>query len=417
MSKAKQSKSVISGTDGEGLSRPISALLSQVLVAFTIEFDNEFERRMSASGYTGQLLSLVVWSNVIRFIPEGGLPVHELAAKAFAPHERTKFQLGCLERWRIVELVPDPSDPRTIRLSSRRRAHAVLRDGWGSGRGIRANWIVRLTAKGQKAKEIWPPLFDLMEQRWQTRFGRDEIISLQTSLQAIVGQLEVELPQGLPEAWLVTNAFPARVSRDTEDLTLPTLLSQLLQAFTIEFDRASPAPLALCANVLRILGEKPVRVGEISRLTGGSPETTSIGWQLRPYVAVEPDPTAKRGKVARLTPRGLQAQQTYHRLAHEIEKGWEVRYGQRQIRCVRACLQGLLNQRNGERPAMSEGLIPPPGVVRAGVQAPALGRRDVGVAARQRMRDLVRQTEEFVRDPIGTLPHYPLWDMNRGFGP
>ena len=21
------------------------------------------------------------------------------------------------------------------------------------------------------------------------------------------------------------------------------------------------------------------------------------------------------------------------------------------------------------------------------------------------------------RDPAGTLPHYPLWDMNRGFGP
>jgi hypothetical protein len=33
------------------------------------------------------------------------------------------------------------------------------------------------------------------------------------------------------------------------------------------------------------------------------------------------------------------------------------------------------------------------------------------------MRDLVAQTEEFVRDPAGTLPHYPLWDMNRGFGP
>jgi hypothetical protein len=46
-----------------------------------------------------------------------------------------------------------------------------------------------------------------------------------------------------------------------------------------------------------------------------------------------------------------------------------------------------------------------------------LGRVDVGPAARQRKRDLVIQTEAFVRDPAGTLPHYPLWDMNRGFGP
>jgi len=34
-----------------------------------------------------------------------------------------------------------------------------------------------------------------------------------------------------------------------------------------------------------------------------------------------------------------------------------------------------------------------------------------------RMRDLVAQTEEFMRDPAAALPHYPLWDMNRGFGP
>jgi hypothetical protein len=62
-------------------------------------------------------------------------------------------------------------------------------------------------------------------------------------------------------------------------------------------------------------------------------------------------------------------------------------------------------------------LIPPKGAVRAGDSAPALGRREVGVAARQRMRDLVAQTDGFVRDPERSLPHYPLWDMNRGFGP
>lgn len=39
-------------------------------------------------------------------------------------------------------------------------------------------------------------------------------------------------------------------------------------------------------------------------------------------------------------------------------------------------------------------------------QAPALGRADIGPAARQRKRDLVIQTEAFVHDPAGTLPHY-----------
>ena len=61
-------------------------------------------------------------------------------------------------------------------------------------------------------------------------------------------------------------------------------------------------------------------------------------------------------------------------------------------------------------------LTPPPGTARGGELARALGRRDTGAAARQRVRDLVAQTEAFVRDP-NTLPHYPLWDMNRGYGP
>jgi hypothetical protein len=62
-------------------------------------------------------------------------------------------------------------------------------------------------------------------------------------------------------------------------------------------------------------------------------------------------------------------------------------------------------------------MVPPEGVIRAGSVAPALGRREPGVAARQRGRDSVEQTKLFVADPEGSLPHYPMWDMNRGFGP
>lgn len=66
---------------------------------------------------------------------------------------------------------------------------------------------------------------------------------------------------------------------------------------------------------------------------------------------------------------------------------------------------------------LAEGLFPAKGTVRAGEQRPALGRRDIGAAARQRARDIVAQTELFLRDPVNSLPHYPMWDVNRGFGP
>jgi hypothetical protein len=191
----------------------------------------------------------------------------------------------------------------------------------------------------------------------------------------------------------------------------------LLLTFRLEFDRESPAPLALCANTLRVLGEEPLRASEIPRLTGCSPETSDIGWQLRPYVVMTSNPAASRGKVIRLSARGLLAQHLYYRLIGDIEKRWEGRFGREAMAALRGSLDAMFARESGGSPLLSEGLIPPPGTVRAGEQTPALGRRDVGAAARQRMLDLVAQTEAFVRDPAAALPHYPAWDMNRGFGP
>jgi hypothetical protein len=407
----------VSTTRGITSRRSLSALLSQVLVAFTVELDNEFERRMGEAGYPGARLSLVVWANVMRFVAEGAVSVRNLAASALAPEKQIKFELGCLERWGFVALEPDLADGRPVPTAVHRQSGRELREEWGSGRGIRAGWLVRLTSKGLTAGEIWPPLFVAIERRWETRFGEEEIRRLRHALQDVADQLDFELPLGLPLSWEGTKEFPPRVTRGGDPVPLPALLSQLLLTFRLEFDRESPAPLEMCANTLRVLGTTPIRVAEIPRLTGGSPETTDIGWQIKPYVVVTPDPTASRGKVVCLSPRGLTAQETHHRLIAQIEKRWEARFGKGRIGLLLELLQSLFDRRIGEGTLLSEGLVPPQGTARAGDQAPALGRHDIGVAARQRMRDLVAQTAEFVRDPAGALPHCPLWDMNRGFGP
>ena len=396
--------------------RPISALLSQVLVAFTIEFDNEFERRMAEAGYAGALLSLVVWSNLMRFLVEGGVSVRDLGAQALASEEQVKLELGCLERWGFVALRADGADDRPIATRVHRRAGRVLRDGWGSGRGIRAGWTVRLTGKGRAASEIWPSLFGEIERRWQSRFGEDTISRLRQILQSLLKEIDLELPQGLPALWDVAGQYPTRRERSSGTLPFVTLLSQLLLTFAVEFDRESSAPLWLCANTLRVVKEQPIAVGDLQRLTGGSPETSGIGWQIKPYVTMERNPASSRGQLVRLTPLGRNVQQRYRELTREIEKRWRAKYGEDKIDRLRNSLQELFLRNNGERSLLSEGLVPAEGTVRAGKQAPALGRRDIGTAARRRMRDLVAQTEMFLRDP-GTLPHYPLWDMNRGFGP
>ena len=69
------------------------------------------------------------------------------------------------------------------------------------------------------------------------------------------------------------------MTHDQTARPLPALLSKMLLAFAVEFDRRSPAPLALCVNVLRVVSDEGVRVSDLATLTGGSPEVRAIGWR------------------------------------------------------------------------------------------------------------------------------------------
>ena len=129
--------------------KPLSALLSQILVAYTVELDGEFERRMLETQSRSARLSLVLWLNVLRFLADGPVSVRTLASRALTAG------LGCLERWGVVALA------------------AGKRAGFGSGRGIRADWPVRLTASGEAAVRIWPDLIPEIDARWSKRFGDD----------------------------------------------------------------------------------------------------------------------------------------------------------------------------------------------------------------------------------------------------
>lgn len=371
---------------------PLSALLSQVLVAYTVELDCEFERRILKTQNSGARLSLVIWLNLLRFLADGPVSVRTLASRALAAEEQIKHQLGCLERWGF------------ILLQSGKRA------GFGSGRGIRADWPVRLSPSGERAVKIWPELIPEIDAHWSRRFGNDAT-RLRRVLEAIAHRIDLELPQGLPGAILKLPEFAPRTSPPEDGLPLPVLLSRVLLAFALDFERDSRTPISLCANAIRVLNDEPLPEAEIPKRTGCSKETSGIGWQLKPYIIVEANPARGRGKFVRLSEAGLRTQHKYYRFADEIEENWSERFTGATIE-LRESLMSLLN-----RTQLSEGLKPPPGTIRAGAETPALGRRDIGPAARQRLRDLVVQTEAFLRDPARALPHYPLWDMNRGFGP
>ena len=359
--------------------KPLSALLSQIQVAYTVELDCAVEHRMLQTQKGGARLSLVIWLNLLRFLADGPVSVRTLASRALASDEQVNLPLGCLQRWGFILLQPG------------------RRPGFGSGRGIRADWPVRVTASGEMAIKIWPELIPEIDARWSKRFG-DDATRLRRSLDVIEHQIDLELPEGLLWAILKLPQFAPRQSAAEVGMPLPVLLSRALLAFALDFEHDSRTPISMCANAIRVLSDEPIPEAEIPKRTGCSDETSGIGWQLKPYIVVERDSARGRGKFVRLSEA-------------EIEERWlECFNGAAEQ--LREALTTLLN-----RSELSEGLKPPPGTSRAGVQTPALGRRDIGPAARQRTRDLAVRTERLVRDPAGALPHYPLWDMNRGFGP
>jgi hypothetical protein len=260
----------------------------------------------------------VLWTNVLRFLADRALPVRELSALSLEPLDGLRLELGCLERWGFVVLRPreDRSEGRSQMDPS--TPHAARRDGWGSGRGIGKDWTARLTHKGRTAAEVWPPLWREIEERWERRFGAGEVDALRRSLDEIQTRSEFELPWGFPPGLEVAASGsypPRRPEKEAPPLPLSALLSRVLLMFTIEFDQMSRTPLALCAGILRALGESPVRVGDLPRLTGGSSEASDIGWRLRPYVALDDDPSGRRGRVVRLSPLGLRARRGYRRFS------------------------------------------------------------------------------------------------------
>ena len=259
--------------------------------------------------------------------------------------------------------------------------------------------VLRATARGLRARQIWLPLPGLIEQRWRERFGADQIGRLRDSLIAVVRQLDPGLPDCLPilsGALLSQGPDPSLPPRpdgaDPAALPLPALLSRVLLSFAIEYEREAGQSLAVSANVLRVLGAEAMRRRDLPALTGISKEAISwaMGSLIRAHLAAEgPDPSAGRGKVARLTAEGLDAQRLYHKLAgpHElartielagtIEQRWQERFATG-VLALRACLEPLAIAPGGEPPPLFEGIEPYPDNWRASVRRPA------------------------------TLPHYPM---------
>jgi DNA-binding MarR family transcriptional regulator len=351
---------------------PLSTLLSSALVAYTIEFDNESEHRMAhrttnhaSSGPRDRpwLGSLVLWSNCMEHVGPDGVTVGEMRRLA-----RTDTNLAGMQRWGYIVVETD---------STAKKA----KPGPGS--------LVRSTSGGRRAQEVWRPLFGVIDERWQARFGQDSVGSLTASMRAVAEQLDQALPDCLPilRYGLFSTDKGSRADRQDEQsgghrlapipaqgLGLSTLLARILLTFAIEYEGDSNVSLAIGANVLRVFDEPGVRVRDLPILTGLSRESISMAMgilQKRRLARVEADPAGGRLKVARLTSEGRQAQDAHHRLVKVIEERWETRFGESNVRALRSSLEPLVGGSTAESSPLFRGLEPYPEGWRAAARRPS----------------------------------------------
>ena len=223
-------------------------LLSQALVAYTIECDNEAEHRLphrttnhGASSHgdgdpTTWLASLVMWENCLRYVTDQPITVGELEARA-----RTRTNLDGMRRWGHITI-----DGTAKKIHKGRPGSAA---------------VLRATAAGLRAREVWLPLPGLIEQRWRERFGAGQVDQLRESLVTVVSQLDPGLPDCLPilGAALLSQgpdpALPPAGHVDPAELPLSALLSRVCcrSPWSTSATRACPSRSArtCCASWAR----------------------------------------------------------------------------------------------------------------------------------------------------------------------
>ncbi|HEX4258296.1 MAG TPA: hypothetical protein VH089_24630 [Streptosporangiaceae bacterium] len=308
---------------------PLTTLLSQVLVAFTIEFDNEAEHRMPHRTTRGRdpglrglwLVSMAMWLNCMQYLADEPLAVCELEQRA-----RTPANLDGMRRWGYVVLEsPSGADPK-------RKPKDLT---------------IRPTAWGQQARQVWRPLGAEIEGRWRDRFGAAEVDRLRAALTAVAGQLDLDLPDCMPilhhGLWSARPGFGSREPVAEPDLPLAVLLARVLLGITAGFEQRSKLSMAVHADLLRVLDTAGVLVKDLPARTGVSKEALAmaLGLVTRSDLAVVAPVAGSRFKAARLTDRGQQAQWAFTDAMGQLDDRIGSRFGPGPVAGLRAALEPL----------------------------------------------------------------------------
>ena len=229
-----------------------------------------------------------MWTNGLRLISEDGITLGELRGSAGC-----RCNVGGLERWGWIA-VGDGAGRR--------------RDGYGTGKGLTADTVLRTTRAGSYARRLFAHVIGTIEDRWRRRFGEGAIEHVRSQVIGIGDGMPWSPPEVHPSDGFFTHVQTG--PRPDGERPLVAMLGQALTAVTVEWERDAAVSLPLIANVLRVIGDDAVPTRDLPARTGLSKEAVAMatGYLQRTGLAA-PGPersislTAKGNQVPQRLPR------------------------------------------------------------------------------------------------------------------
>ncbi len=322
---------------------PLPTLLGRAIGAFTVDYDR-------ARGRDRSVPQLGTWANVLRVLDTDGTDQRQLARNTVISRRVAEVVLNRLERFGRVAV-----EKRVI-----------------EGKRGRTR-LVRLTPIGEAGTASAATLVDTVQADWRDRFGDDAVDRLRDALSAVVDRLPVELPHypaGYGAAdpsvtggdYVPEDPGPPRIpahgqdwpvvlrdpGSDTRHLPLPALLSQVLAAFAIEYEREQFGSLPAVSNFLRFVRDDGVTLGRAQALGGVAGNGKSLH-ERHLDVVVEPGRLGDMSRRVNLTPKSRRVRDAYPRLVREIEDRWHEQYADA-IPPIRATLMSMNERFDADLP-------------------------------------------------------------------
>lgn len=324
---------------------------SRALIAFTIEYDNDWEKNFWLPLKAKPLrVSMVMWENFLRLVPTKGISLRKLASKAGYPKGKAHPCIAGMIRWRFVTAEPN-----------------------NEGKKGKLEQIIKPTTVGKRAAAYWRTLAGKIETRWEQRFGKNQVSELKQSLVDLIDQFEIRLPHYFPVlGHLDGMRAPWPCEPETlppQQLMLPNLLSQAIHYYTLEFEKESEVSLAHRANVLRVLSAKGVSVNNVPALAGVSKEALNMAYRflIKSGHVVEAPLKNGRGKQVKLTKKGMAEKNRYDELHQAMETKWQDAFSAKVVTRLRKAIAAIAGDKTGEESPLFRGLAPVPGTWRADI--------------------------------------------------